>query len=238
MVVGSINLDALKSFALMRSQVLPPVKSKALVLGSGPNPIIPDDYDPATWSLVTINASQASVPHLTPDITLLGASTLRNKPANVEAKQALRGLRTGSLILFKGRQMPDRKRFRLLRIGYSYRQVTFLRLSERARWNQEVMGIDPSIRPSNGVSTAALCCWLGARTIVMTGFSLTKEGHAYNNKNRERAHVGDDRIALRRMIDLGLPVYTTQSDFAEESGLALWQDRPANQRQFCDDFGD
>ncbi|MBB4347922.1 hypothetical protein [Aliirhizobium cellulosilyticum] len=195
------------------------------VLGSGPGSSIPDELDDS-WSLVSINASQAVLKDETivPDFTLFGTSTLRNKPTNREAKDVLRGRKTRTLILFDREKFIDNQRYKLFRLGYSYDRVIFLSTAERLAWIRGATGIavkDNTQKPSNGVAAVFLCVSYGVKKIVMTGFSLTKQGHAYNNKNRERAHVRGDRAALRSALMRGHPIYTNQADFSEESGVPL-----------------
>lgn len=217
-----ISISAIKSFLRKSLNALPLMNENALVFGSGPGSSIPNTFG-ENWSLVTINASQAAVPDnsIVPDFTLIGTSTLRNKPANREAKQALRGRRTRTLILFDRERFIDNQRLKLLILGYSYDRVIFLSTAERSKWIHEATGSSLTDKPSNGVAAAFLCASVGVKNIVMTGFSLTKEGHAYNHQNRERAHVVGDRKALRMAIARNIPLSTNQADFSIESGVPL-----------------
>lgn len=55
----------------------------------------------------------------------------------------------------------------------------------------------------------------------MSGFSLTRGGHAYNELNMRRGHLDGDAAALRRFVELGLPIFTNDERFSRESGLPL-----------------
>lgn len=216
---------SLRSFLMKRSSLPLEFKENVLVLGAGPGSFIPPCFD-ETWSIISINASQAAFrdKELIPDFTLVGTSTLRNKPTNREAKDVLRGRKTRTLILFDRDKFIDNQRYKLFRLGYSYDRVIFLSTAERLEWIRCATGIvvkDNTQKPSNGVAAAFLCVSAGVKKIVMTGFSLTKEGHAYNDSNRERAHVQGDKTALRLAIMRGHPIFTNQSDFSEESGVPL-----------------
>ncbi len=218
-------ISSLKSFFMKRSRDPLEFKEKTLVLGSAPGSLLPTGFD-KTWSLLTINASQVALKDelVTPDFTLFGTSTLRNKPTNREAKEVLRGRKTKTLILFDRGKFIDNQRLKLFRLGYSYERVVFLSTDERLHWIRDATGIqvkDNTQKPSNGVAAAFLCASAGVKKIVLTGFSLTKEGHAYNNKNRERAHVHGDRTALQLAIKRGLPLHTNDKEFSEESGVPL-----------------
>lgn len=210
---------SLKSFLKRRYKLPLKVTDNVLVLGSGPGSSIPSMFD-GSWTLITINASQAAIAgDITPDFTLVGTSTLRNKPANREAKAALRGRKTRTLILFDRGKLIDNQRLKLLGLGYSYDRVVFVSTTDRLGWIRGATGADLGDKPSNGIAAAFLCASLGAKRILMTGFSLTKEGHAYNEKNRERAHVQGDRMALHMALMRGMPILTNQSDFAGEAGV-------------------
>ncbi len=218
-------LASLSSFLLRRSLLPLEFEANVLILGAGPGSFIPSSFN-EKWSLFTINASQAALldDDIIPDFTLIGTSTLRNKPTNREAKKALRGRKTRTLILFDRGKFIDNQRLKLFRLGYQYDRVVFFSTAERLHWIRDATGIevrDNSQKPSNGIAAAFLCVSLGVKRIVMTGFSLTKEGHAYNDKNRERAHVQGDRAALRMATLRRHPIYTNQSDFAEEAGIPL-----------------
>ncbi|TNM65191.1 hypothetical protein [Aliirhizobium smilacinae] len=195
------------------------------MLGSGPGSFIPVEFD-ETWSLISINASQAALKDQTivPDFTLFGTSTLRNKPTNRDTKDVLRGRRTKTLILFDREKFIDNQRYKLFRLGFCYDRVIFLSTAERLAWIRDATGVevkDNTQKPSNGVAAAFLCVSAGVKRVVMTGFSLTKDGHAYNDKNRERAHVQGDRAALRMAILRRHPIFTNQAEFSEESGVPL-----------------
>jgi len=75
--------------------------------------------------------------------------------------------------------------------------------------------------PSNGIFLALLALHLGARRILMSGFSLSRTGHAYNTLNLRRVHIEGDTLALRRIAGLGLPIFTNDERFSRESGLPL-----------------
>ncbi len=137
----------------------------------------------------------------------------------------MRGRKTRTLLLFDRGKLIDNQRLKLLMLGYSYDRVVFISTADRIDWIRDATGIEPVDKPSNGVAAAFLCASLGAKKIVMTGFSLTKEGHAYNTKNRERAHVAGDREALKLAVSRNVPIVTNQNDFSAESGVPLLETR-------------
>jgi hypothetical protein len=88
---------------------------------------------------------------------------------------------------------------------------------------QKLLGdaYDASKPPSNGIFLALLALHLGASRILMSGFSLSRIGHAYNTLDLPRRHVDGDTLALRRIVQSGLPIFTNDERFARESGLPL-----------------
>lgn len=205
---------------------LPRLSGPVLVVGSGPGACLPAGYDD-TWTLATVNGSQIIAARLgcgSPDLTLLGLSVLQKAPVNREAQAVLRDGSTGVLICINGRRRYSLARMRLARLGYRFNRFCYLTREARLAMTSDVLGarINSQLKPSNGVTLAFLCLNLGASLVVMTGFSLSKSGHAYNDQNRPRLHANEDAALLKRSIEKGIPIYTSQSDFAEESGLPLY----------------
>lgn len=213
-------MPPLKSWLRRRSNSAPRLDRNTLVIGSGPSARLPEGFNEG-WSLATVNASQAAFPNITPDVTLLGAAVLRNKPVNKEAKEVLRGRQTRSLVLIEGNQVPDRQRLRLLQIGYSYDTITFLSKKDRADCIKWATSIDDGVWPSNGIALGLICLYLGAEKIVYSGFSLSQAGHFYNDQNRPRLHVDADKRVIDHALTNRLPLFTNQKQFSAESGIPL-----------------
>lgn len=207
--------------------VFPSLAGAVLVLGSGPNARPPSDYQ--NRILLTVNASQIIARRWgqkVPYITLLGSSVLNNDPANIEAKEMMKRGHTENLIVIKGNLEEEKARLRLRKLGYTYQSIQFLTKDDRAQILSDLLGIPitEKTKPSNGVFLALLAVHLGARQVLMTGFSLSQNGHAYNNKGRPRAHAPEDRIVLARAMEINLPIFTNDPNFAQESGLHLFND--------------
>lgn len=208
---------------------LPQLSGPALVLGSGPGACLPTGFDD-TWTLATVNGSQAVAARLgcrSPNITLLGASVLKNQPANREAQAVLKARGTETLISIRGRRRFSLARFHLARLGYTFDRFCLISGSERLDFISSVLDerIGVNLKPSNGVALAFICLHLGAAGVVMTGFSLSRGGHAYNDKNRPRQHTAEDRELLRRSAVKGVPIYAGSVEFAQESGIPLYTEK-------------
>src|SRR5690606_37269369 len=108
---------------------LPRIKSRCFVLGLAPDAVAPDSFD-ETWSLVTVNASQAALNQIgcnrIPDITVMSGQMLGAKPANVAAQEAIRGLSTRHLVVIERSMSKAEVERRLAELGYSYWAVTHI----------------------------------------------------------------------------------------------------------------
>jgi hypothetical protein len=138
----------------------------------------------------------------------------------------LRGRSTDNLVVvsheigFKHRLLIA---LRLRWLGYGYRSLTVLHMRSRGQILQAMLGdaYQAANPPSNGIFLALLALHLGASRVLMSGFSLTRTGHAYNELNLQRRHVDGDTLALNRVAAMKLPVFTNDERFAHESGLPL-----------------
>jgi hypothetical protein len=116
-------------------------------------------------------------------------------------------------------------RLGLLRLGYGFERLFWLSEAERRETVGAVVGNDLAARakPSNGVFLAILALARGCPKVVMTGFSLSTAGHAYNKLNHPRNHTDADRELLRAItLRTELPVFANDRSFAEETGLPLF----------------
>lgn len=219
------SMEAILSLVRPPLKAMPALSGPALVLASGPGARIPSDFD-ETWTLATVNGSQAVAANLglgLPTITLMGTSVLKSEDVNREAQQVLRGNKTRILICLRDKERRDLARLRLACLRYSYSGFYFLTREERLRLVSDIIGeaVPQSARPSNGVLLALLSLHLGCEKIIMSGFSFTKNGHAYNDKGRQRAHKDQDRYILDKVLQKNLPIFTNQPDFSVESGIPL-----------------
>lgn len=203
---------------------------QVFALGSAPASF-PPPGDSGPWSIITVNGSQAVLQRLgmsaTPVMTLMNRSVLKSTIASgVAAREVLRGRSTGHLVVMS-HAVSARHRLvialRLWWLRYGYRTLTVLHMRERGRLMAKLLGdaYEQSKPPSNGIFLALLALHLGASRVLMSGFSLSTAGHAYNRLNLDRRHVDGDTAALRRIASLQLPIFTNDERFARESGLPL-----------------
>ena len=204
---------------------LPPIARQALVLGAGPNAAPPPGF-PNDWMLLTVNGSQAiakawGAPR--PDLTLFGTTVLGRHPSNRAAQAVLRGAGTDCLVMVSEGFHRFGDRLNLWRIGYRFGSLRWLSRAERRAILAAVLGEEASLKPSNGIVLAIIALSLGCPRVVMTGFSLSSAGHAYNDLNHPRNHVDADAAVLAEIVRRKLPVFTNDPRFAAETGLSLLQ---------------
>jgi len=206
---------------------------QVFALGSAPESFAPPAGSGA-WSIVTVNGSQAVLERLglpaTPLMSLMNRSVLKSSIASGSAaREVLRGLSTDNLVVMSHEVTHKQRMLIALRLGllrYRYRSLTVLDMSQRSQIMAGLLGdaYDEHDPPSNGIFLALLALHLGASRILMSGFSLSKAGHAYNNLNLRRRHLDGDAAALRRIVASRLPVFTNDECFSRESGLPLIPD--------------
>lgn len=199
-----------------------------LVLGSAPDPVFPADFGD-DWNLVTVNASQASavangLPK--PDITVLSGIMLGNLGVNIDAKAALRNLDTKLMLLIERGTTATAARKIFDSFNYRFDDLVSIRNSQRAKIIKNVTGKDlcqevDGAKISTGLFAIALCLHLKSPRVVATGFSLSKNGHAYSSSNYRRRHVDIDAAAINLLIAQGFPIVTPDSTFSIESGMPM-----------------
>ena len=203
---------------------------QVFALGSAPDSF-PPPAETGAWSVITVNGSQAVLGRLglpeTPVMTLMNRSVVKSSlNSSVAARKVLRGLATDNLVVLNNKDSPRHRLLTAVRLwwlGYRYRSLTLLSTRYREQIMAGVLGdaYDQSTPPSNGIFLALLALHLGASRVLMSGFSLSKTGHAYNDLNLRRRHLDGDTAALRRIVELGLPILTNDERFSRESGLPL-----------------
>ena len=203
---------------------------QVFALGSAPDSF-PPPAGSGSWSVITVNGSQAVLERLglpaTPFMTLMNRSVLKSGiVSGVAAREVLRGLASDNLVVVSHKASYKHRLLIALRLWwlrYRYRSLTVLDMRHRSQIMEGLLGdaYDQSTPPSNGIFLALLALHVGASRILMSGFSLSKTGHAYNKLNLERRHLDGDTLALRRIAASGLPIFTNDERFSRESGLPL-----------------
>lgn len=206
---------------------LPKFSGPCFVLGSAPNPLVPEGFG-EQWQFWTVNASQAGVDALSlgdPDVTVMSAQMLGDRPANVAGKAALKGRRTGQLIVIE-RGFDAAQIVGILRdIGYAIGKLYFISHFQRAVLVRKLLKADLAYgsgeqKVSTGVFAILLALRQGLSPVVVGGLSLSSGGHSYNQLSHKREHVDVDARALALIRQF--PVFTTNEQFSRDSGVPLW----------------
>lgn len=206
-----------------------------LVLGSAPNPHLPtiSNYD-----LICVNSSGLIAKELglgKPKLTVMGGFKLVH-PNLEEDRKVLHGLSTEYLILIRHTlPIPRVEAEKLLAaLNYHYQQFLTVDFWDRACMIRKVTGKrlggedtpnasrqgTPNMA-SNGIFAACYALYHGAPEIILSGISLTKDGHYYSEQNRRRRHTSFDLTAIKSMVERGWPVKTSEPELAELTGLPL-----------------
>ena len=141
-----------------------------------------------------------------PDLTVLAGYALRpDSDVRLATQDALRGLRTRTLLFIETGCSKGLAVNTLARLGYQYDRLLTIAGSDRATISRLVAGKPrpPPHQPhgpSTGLFAVALALWAGARDVKMTGFSLAG-GHAYIAGPTHREHVDADSWFLSRIAD-------------------------------------
>lgn len=202
------------------------LESTALVLGSAPDPLCPANLDD-TWSLVCVNASQSSAVAWgldEPDLLVLRRGLFWTRQMDDEARAAISG-RAAQNVVFQYADEPVAVLSReLAALPFRAEKVNNIQRWLRDRVLMKAVGSRTGfLRIRNGVSSGvfavALASQLGAQKIVLSGFSLRKDGHAYSSSNIKRKHTDADRLALQLMHRNRIQILSTDPDLAAEVGI-------------------
>ena len=207
----------------------PLIHGPCLVLGSAPKPSVPVGFDEA-WTFMTVNASQSSVQHwkFSPSFTIMSDQMFGDRPVNLEGKEAVKGRRTGRLILIKRGYPVSETIKKLQALNYRYDELIVIGHWERSHIAHKVLGGYVVIgmgeqKISTGIFAAIMASFLGAAPVILSGFSFSAHGHAYNEFQRKRSHIHIDQAALFIAQKKGLPFYAADAEFSFESGLPEWK---------------
>lgn len=199
-----------------------------VVLGSAPQPHVPS----GAFDVMCVNSSGYAARDLglpEPAITVLAGFKLIY-PNREEDRQALRGLRTKTLLLvdYLLPLSPAETAQLLADLDFRYERLETVDFHGRARVIESATGLPlasdaaPELRVSNGIFATCHALQLGAPAVIVSGFSLTLNGHFYSQRGRPRRHIGPDTTALQALRERGWPLYTTETDIADATGIPLW----------------
>jgi hypothetical protein len=213
------------SIALLRKRIFPVVGGKrCLVIGSAPALSVPptDDLDVT----ICVNGSGIAAERLgldRPDITVMSSNLTRlEKDQRIDTVSLFEGLFTRHLILFSGR--GDKNDISaavetLSGAGYRWEELLTFTHEEYVALASAWVPLNNVLRLagnriSTGVFSTALLLELGAKKVVLAGFSLSG-GHAYLSYATPRNHQKADRRFFRYVARRRLPIYTVSDELID-----------------------
>ena len=189
-----------------------------LIFGAAPEPVLP--RSPEEYALVFINNAALTARRLgLPDPDL----TIRSRREHAEE---LRGFQTRNLLWLtrKSRLLAPLavRRSVPMRIG----RLHVLSLDERDAlvdhvFSEGIRSAGPMGKPSTGVTAVAYALFCGVPHIVLTGVSVSQDGHSYDARGAKHLHREEDRYALAEIARRKLAVKTSEAKLHEATGLPL-----------------
>lgn len=76
-------------------------------------------------------------------------------------------------------------------------------------------------KASNGIAAICYALFVGVPEIVLSGISLSKQGHSYNDASKPRLQVTEDALVLSHLKSRP-ELSTTESGLSTEAGIKLW----------------
>lgn len=193
-----------------------------LIFGAAPDPTLPGDIV-RTHARIDINNSGRAAQEMG-----LGPADLtfrkRSKPWAEHQNLHTRGLiwyRNAPLLLIR------------LELALKRRQAKVGHLMRMTRGERDTIvdlvagtqlrGTGSVGKATNGIAAACYGLFVGVPEVVLSGVSLSKNGHSYNQAGKKRLQTDEDRLVLSRIKDAP-NLYTTEPDLAAEVGMKLWQE--------------
>ncbi|WP_244564571.1 membrane-anchored protein [Rhizobium sullae] len=204
------------------------------VVGSAPQANMPANMDD-TYRIVTINGSQHTVESwgvAKPHITIMQYNQIEGLNTNArEVRRILRGRETGTLYLMLWRHGRRQLEQGLRAFDYRCDNLEIIDRYRRVSLVRKVSGVlnfelDASTKYSNGIIAALLALNSNASAVILSGIDPSSAGHAYNHVGLARKHSEPDMNMIRRLIKLGMPIFTADPNVSEATGLPLWQPVP------------
>ena len=155
---------------------------------------------------------------------------LHDTQANREAQSVIKDGCTKRLILIERGDVDSGKAEELLReINFAFDEYYPISHMQRAKITHAVTGKnlafhDGNRKISTGLFAVVLALHLSAKNVILSGFSLTQDGHSYSSSNLARAHRDMDRYLLNRLTEKGFPVYAADKKTQVDMKLPLWKD--------------
>jgi hypothetical protein len=209
---------------------LPVLRSEAFVFGAAPNPSVPHELL-RTATIVTANASQLTLEVYgvsKPHITFMRTNMSNGRDVDIMKLDALRGRRTGLLVLMAGQDPECREQLALLsEVNYRFDDLLIASTVQASMVHNRVLcsrtrPLLKRFRPSMGLQAVVFCLGMGASSVAMAGVSFRSDGCSFSPLTYKRKHVDGDREILTRIRQRDLAVYAVEEALAADTGLRRW----------------
>lgn len=207
------------------------INGPALVVGSAPNPVRPEGVD-ANWFRISVNASQLVLSHFglpEPHLTIFQPKIKFNDENRSAYWQALSGCGTQHLLFMVNGKNDGTIAPFLVSRSYRAPRISNIREVTKTAVVADITArylLSPFVGQrsvSNGIFAAMLALKLGARPVVMSGFSM-EDGYFHAGQlPAKRNHVAPDLLACKTAAKRNWPLYASDPVFAAVTGLPLWQ---------------
>ncbi|MDY8110698.1 hypothetical protein U0C82_16265 [Fulvimarina sp. 2208YS6-2-32] len=190
-----------------------------LILGSAPDPTVPDDLR-STFARIDINNAGRTAAELglgRADLTLRAKKKSWQEHSHVDTR-ALLWIHTAPEIALRLLLLnkPYDHIGKVARLKRREREAIVTHVSEAS-----VEAIGDLGKVTNGVAAICYGLFIGVPKIVVAGLSLSKTGHSYDDLGRTRRQIDEDRFILERLKDRP-NLFTTEPDLAQEAEIKLW----------------
>jgi hypothetical protein len=209
---------------------LPRISGEAFVFGAAPDPVVPEHLLRSA-TIVTANASQLSLEAYgvaAPHITFMRTNMSQGRDVDVMKLEALRGRKTGLLVLMAGRDAECTSQLALLSsVDYRFDALLISTSAQSSMIQNRVLDTRTGFllkryRPSMGLQAVLFCLGMGAMSVAIAGVSFRTDGCSFSSLSYRRKHVDGDRVILERIGRRGLSVYAVEEHLAVDTGLPRW----------------
>jgi hypothetical protein len=223
------TLDRLwRTFTASLKLDIPRIDGPVWVVGSAPD-TLSHTTPREGCKVITVNGSQAVLDHggpRKPDYAII-RDTSTGVIGDAEIRKVLTGRGADNLVGVRLDRSTEALRREVAEFDYRYNRIFAVDHAQKDRLMFQVVHATGwfgagRMFPSHGIFAIALARFLGGDPIVVTGFSLSRNGHAYMQSGIARLHIEDDRVFLRAMAASRFNLFTIDREFAKESGLRLW----------------
>ncbi|WP_438270201.1 hypothetical protein [Rhizobium mongolense] len=193
-----------------------------LILGSAPSPTIPADLI-GHCARVDVNNSGKT------------AAALGLPPADLTFRKRKKSwdehphVRTRGLLWLHTKPLWFMRLRLLLMPQVQYQSLMRATKDEREAIVTAVSGgLPPGVgelgKVTNGVAAVCYALFMGAPSVTLAGFSVTKMGHSYNDRGKLRRQIAEDTFVLTQLRNRG-NVFTTEGELSAQIGLPLVRNR-------------